>query len=192
MKKKYLNIIVIIYIVLQSILGYFIQMVSDEKWIILSYTLVSLAFLFNLVFISKSKSFIYTFIALLFTLIADFFLVVLQEHYLYGVLAFLVVQTFYFLRILHEENNVKLKKLHLIIRIFSSFLGLIIPILILKDNLDLLSIASVICYINLLLNVIFSLINLKTDKLGILFSIGLILFSLCDLVVGIYNITDYI
>ena len=60
MKKKYLNIIVIIYIVLQSILGYFIQMVSDEKWIILSYTLVSLAFLFNLVFISKNKSFIYT------------------------------------------------------------------------------------------------------------------------------------
>ena len=188
MAKK---IIIIIYLIIQLILSILSQLTDNPLWAIVSFSIVALAFLMNFMFMKKSLSFLFTALALAFTVFSDVLLVLLDKYYLTAVISFILVQLFYFCRIIVNTKSMKLKKIHITLRISLSILSIIVLSIILKENTDLLTIASAICFVNLVLNVITSFINYKFKSDSLIFAIGLLLFMLCDFFVGINNI-EYI
>ena len=118
-------------------------------------------------------------IAMSFTLIADFFLLVLNSHYEIGLLSFIIVQITYFYFLGNIDKGYF--NMFLLIRGFVAIAGGLI--LLLLNNLTLLNELVLIYFSNLVLNAIQSyLCGQKT------LTIGLILFICCDICVGLHNI----
>lgn len=122
-------------------------------------------------------------IAMLFTLVADYFLVakVPQDH-LMGVAFFLGTQLFIFLHIIVNDNSKKARLIHTIFRIALIGILICVAFLVLRENADLLALISVIYYANLCINAIFAH---RIGRGGIILTVGLILFALCDINVGL-------
>lgn len=188
MKKRYI-ILILIFLLVEFILGYFAQTSIYKDYV--RFTIVSLGFVFCFLFIKKDWIYITTQLALLFTLIADYFLVILDDYYLIAMLAFLPVQLLYSIRIFLETNNKKINIIHFCIRIIFNLIAMVLPFIILKENVDGLSVVSVVYFCNLILNAIFASINYKKYDFSFIFAIGLILFVFCDIFVGIMNLNDY-
>ncbi len=117
--------------------------------------------------------------AQLFTVIADFFLLVINAHYLAGVVSFIIAQSIYLFRLYKKAG-----KLWLPGRITAAVLAVLL--LGLTGMFSLLNLASVFYYSLLLGNMALSW-SLK-DKKWRIFALGLTLFALCDLCVGIFNL----
>lgn len=137
-------------------------------------------------------------VALFFTLAADVFLILLDTHYLAGVLLFCVVETLYFLSI---RRPLKLW-IRALIRaaIFLAGLGVVAVV----GVLDVLTGASVYSMVMLSANVVEAIGEAKGLKReetnesshgsklqAILFATGLVLFWLCDASVGLRNLPSY-
>lgn len=176
-----------LFIIIEIILGILIQFSHHTLHIVLCYSSVVLACVFSFVFITK-KDFFLTQLGLLFTVFADLFLVVITPMLqIPAMICFSITQMCYFLRLYLNENSKKEKLIHIITRITTSILIIIITIIVLKEKTDFLSIISTFYYANLLINIIFAF--RKSNK-SILFPIGLLLFSLCDLQIGIKILND--
>lgn len=122
-------------------------------------------------------------IAMLFTLVADYFLVAMEKaNNLAGVTVFIGTQVFIFLHIIAIDRNSRWRAANVITRIALCVILIIAVGLILGRDTDPLSIISVIYYSNLLANAIFAH---RTGRGGIMLTIGLILFALCDINVGL-------
>lgn len=147
---------------------------------------------------------------LFFTMISDLFILVL-DYYFYGVVVFLIVQQLYSLRLvlLKEEFSGKtteqsgkeqwsslwlsyLKRLLLQVGIA---LIVCLTLMIGKVTLDRLLTISVLYFICILTNAI-TAIRLATKKPGrksnILYGIGMLLFLMCDINVGLFNLSGFI
>ena len=192
MKTKKLNIIIPIYIVLQSICFIFAQHPSSPIDIIFCYCSVILAFLITFIFINKKITFIFSILALFFTVIADYFLIIVDDYYTFAMVIFFLAQLSYAIRIYFEFDNKKIKLIYIIVRLTSLILAILLPLIILKDLVDFLIIISAMYYITLILSAIFSFILIKKNKIYLILSIGLLLFVCCDLFVALYNIESYI
>ncbi len=116
--------------------------------------------------------------ALLFTAVADFFLLVINEYYLAGVCSFILVQTLYLLRLYRDT-----KKLWLPARIICAVLAVLV--LMLTGLFSAVNLASVLYYSLLLINLAISWT--VPGRKGRTFALGLTLFILCDTCVGIFN-----
>ena len=149
----------------------------------LSFSSVLLAFLFALLFIGfKYKKYLTQF-ALLFTVVADVFLILIHPiNQAVAMTAFSAVQILYLLRILFETNNKKINLINLTIRAVLIVIVEIITIIVVKDNLDYVSIISMFYYVNLILNLVFAFVNFKKSPL---LALGLVFFLLCDTFVGL-------
>lgn len=122
-------------------------------------------------------------IAMLFTLVADYFLVAKTEaDNLTGVTVFLGTQLFIFLHIFVNDKSSKSRTANLIIRLLLSVVLVLIAYAILGESADYMAIISVIYYANLCTNAIFAH---RIGRGGIILTIGLILFALCDVNVGL-------
>jgi hypothetical protein len=152
---------------------------------------------------------------MLFTLISDLFILIL-DYYLYGVLTFIVVQLLYNYRIsLHNCKTVLLTpgrfnylrgREAVSCRVSVYFISWLIIQLIISACIYLviwwqgvepepLLIASVIYFTGLLTNTMRAVIaafNRTKDRGMILFAAGLALFLLCDINVGLFNLTRFI
>lgn len=182
MNNKKSLIISSVFITLEIILGILIQFTNSNLNVILSYSSIIIAAVFPLFFI-KSKNYLSTQIGLVFTMFADLFLVVITPMLqIPAMICFTITQLSYFIRIYLNQESKKEKLTHIIIRIISSILIIIIAIIVLKEKTDFLSLISTFYYANLIVNIIFSF---KQSKLSLLFPIGLLLFACCDLQVGI-------
>lgn len=127
-------------------------------------------------------------IAMLFTLAADYFLVVLSEkNRLAGVTFFLGTQLFVFLHIMVNDDNPRLRRIHITTRLGLMAILIIAAYATLGETADALAIFSVIYYSNLCTNAIFAH---RSGKGGIILTIGLILFALCDINVGLSVLND--
>lgn len=187
MKKKY-KILITIFIILQIILAILAQTTSGLLNTIILYSIVVLAFLWPFLFFVKSNDFIYTIIGLLFTLGADFFLVILDPIIeIPAMICFSITQICYFLKIYTFQKD-KEKRVHLIVRIILIITVIVFTIILLAGQVDLLTLLSAFYYANLLCNIIFAFTQYKKS---ILFPIGLLLFALCDLQVGLNYLNDY-
>lgn len=185
MKKKKYNLSIIIFIVLEVILSFFVHLTSGTLNTITSFFTVVLAFLFALINYNKINKLIV--FGLLMTVCADIFLVVLDPmKQNLAMFFFSITQICYFIYIYNNQNN-KERKLNVIIRISTIVFALLITLLVLKENTDFLSMISLFYYANLLVNVAFSFL---VKNKNIYFIIGLILFACCDLVIGISIMND--
>ena len=95
--------------------------------------------------------------------------------------------TCYFLRIFINQTK-KEKIVHLSIRIPVFLFAVILTAIVLKENTNFLSLISLFYYANLLVNVVFAFIKFKKAPL---LAIGLLLFSLCDVFVGLSRIDGF-
>lgn len=153
-------------------------------------------------------------IALFFTVLADVFLL-FTDYYIIGVSSFCIVQSLYLLRITNVKTEISGMKSSVLGKqkhflsgraIFSShlFLRIIISTVIcLVLYLFLFPIDALLCvttfyFISFVCNIIFAF-SIKKNSYGVLksvswnlFLIGLVLFLVCDLMVGVFNITSYV
>ena len=146
-----------------------------------TYVLISASFM--ILSCSKTKRYLFMQIGLACTVFADIFLVVIEPMIqLPAMIFFSGTQICYFLRIFFETKSKKEKLIHLIIRASLTVIVQIITIIVLKEKTDALSLVSMFYYTNLILNVIFAFIHFKKSPV---LAIGLLLFLLCDTIIGL-------
>lgn len=122
-------------------------------------------------------------IAMLFTLVADYYLVAKSESdNLMGVTVFLGTQLFIFLHIFVNDESSHGRITNVVLRLSLSVALALIACSILGEDADVLAIISVIYYANLCVNAIFAH---RIGRGGIMLTVGLILFALCDVNVGL-------
>ncbi|MBR2944492.1 MAG: hypothetical protein IKC16_05325 [Clostridia bacterium] len=147
------------------------------------FTSVLISASFMILSCSKTKSYLFMQIGLACTVFADIFLVVIEPMIqLPAMIFFSGTQICYFLRIFFETKSKKEKLIHLIIRASLTVLVQIITIIVLKEKTDALSLVSMFYYTNLILNVIFAFVHFKKSPV---LAIGLLLFLLCDTIIGL-------
>ena len=189
--KKYKNIAVLIFSVVQTVLFFLVQTVNGRANDYVSYAVVVLCCLFTVLYIEKSKDYVFTQIALLGTIMADLFLVVISPmKQLPAMIFFSITQICYFLRLYFNGKSEKEKKIHLITRLIASAIALVITVIVLKEKTDAVSLISMFYYANLIINIVFAFVQYKKSPL---FAIGLLLFLGCDTLVGLNALlNDYI
>ncbi|WMJ88575.1 lysoplasmalogenase family protein [Anaerocolumna sp. MB42-C2] len=136
--------------------------------------------------------------ALFFTVISDLFILIL-DYYIVGLVTFCIVQSLYLIRL--GLWNKKLKGTDagsLILKNFiRNFVITIIALLILtvvRIKLEGMIIISCFYFISILFNVIDSiLLTVRAkDKNKVIFAVSMMLFILCDINVGVFNLSDFI
>lgn len=178
------------------------------------FALVLMCFLYVLIFTKKDsgKQQRLLFYGMTFTVVSDIFLL-FSDNYFYGVLTFIAVQQLYGIRITElsnrescdrtilfsESSKGKKKRLkELIYRFVTQILiSVILCILLWRMGVlvNVLLIASVFYFISLVTNLGRSVKlwiafpNIKDIKY---FAIGIILFFLCDINVGLFNLSSFI
>jgi len=186
MNKKLYIALLCLFLSIEAVLYFFIFHAPSNAVNIISYISIVIVFLFGLIFI-KSKKFNYIIsIALFFTLISDYFLVLncpASEIYKsVAMTTFSAAQLIYFAYILLQSKSKKLKIANVILRIILSIIMTIITVIVCAENVNYLAIISVFYYTNIALNLVFSLIEFRQFNI---LAIGLILFVLCDTVIGL-------
>lgn len=132
-------------------------------------------------------------IALTVTLAADFFLVLIDRFWLTGVILFCVVETTYAIQLERDAFNIfSVKKTaHIATSVFTRILLFMIFIYVLYhvSYLNTLSAFAVLNMAMLTGNAVFAWIayGKKRDLSSLLFALGLLLFTGCDLSLGLRN-----
>jgi hypothetical protein len=141
--------------------------------------------------------------ALFFTVISDLFILILDYNF-YGVLTFILVQQLYGMRLIMVQRvAVKEGVDSLILRTFCVRLifevGIAGIVCIILQHLgvvmDRLLIASVFYFICILINVITAVrATFKSSRVKgeIIFALGMFLFLLCDINVGLFNLSGFL
>ena len=201
-KKRVIQLPIEISFILVWIVLYILFMLEDfadyelgeNIWI--KYSIVLTAFVYVLIstgFANSPKGIkdnILLSLALLFTLISDYFLLVLDDYYTIGLTTFIVAQILHALRI---ERN----KIHTIVAIVIRVILPVIGIIVLASVGELNVLYALVCIygvqllMNFVENIALCFIS-KTNKLKyILLTIGFALFIGCDVCVGLMNIGEY-
>ena len=170
--------------------------------IAIKYTIIIVCFCYAFFTKSAGKSILFYSVllhklALFFTVISDLFLLVLDIQ-LAGVLTFIPVQIFYGVRISIMKNNNLIKDFT--IRIISHASITLFIVIILKQinvMINPLLVATIFYFIYILTNTILAIITVTTStkykQLNIrLFTIGMVLFLLCDINVGLFNLASFV
>ena len=182
-KKSYI-VATTLFVVAQIILSVFIQLTRDVTYGILTVSSVSLACIFVLVNYKRKGWFLLA-LAFINTVIADTFLsglALLDFNQIIAMCFFIVVQSCYFLILYTNHTTVKQKVIHVIVRSAVSIIAVLLTVLVLKEKTNALVIIAMIYFANLLVNVVYAFIQIR---LSLLLPIGLLLFVLCDIFIGI-------
>lgn len=171
------RILTISFLTIQLILYYLILTTSGDLLTTCCYSAIVICFIYALINFKRYDPLILA--GLLFTLAADYFLVVCSPiQQLWGMLCFTVTQTLYAIR-LHIGNK---NKWILYVRFGLIAVAELATVIILKDKLDALAVVSVCYYADLIVNIATAFSTFRKNKL---FAIGLVLFLLCDTVIGL-------
>lgn len=143
--------------------------------------------------------------ALFFTLISDFIILFLEaELYSFGVLSFIIVQQLYGIRLDACRNRYKERSelegfwFSLLLRVaVQSAVTMIILILldrfgVVRDGLLTVTVFYFICLVSNVIRAIVAALHTPKDLNSILFAVGLFLFLLCDINVGLFNLSGFI
>ncbi|MBR5452073.1 MAG: hypothetical protein IKV36_03660 [Clostridia bacterium] len=171
------KIMTAVFILASLVLYFFVLTAYGNLLVISEFSAISVCFLFVLVnSFANDKLLTY---GMFFTLCADFCLVICNPiEQIKGVVFFLIVQALYGVKL--YQNN-KSKGL-LIARIIATAVAPIIVFSVLGNKTDVLSCISVCYYVNLIFNIISAFTSFKKNPV---FVIALLLFLLCDTVVGL-------
>ena len=132
--------------------------------------------------------------ALFFTLVSDLFILML-DYYIPGVITFIVVQQLYGLRLLLEKHS---SGRRLALR-FALQLTVAVTVCLLLwlaeveiDSLLFISVLYFICILTNTINAVRLALHNRGDRSRVLFAVGMVLFLLCDINVGIFNMSGFI
>ena len=148
------------------------------------YFCVVLSFVFSMASLCRTPRLEYNLVrlGLLFTLLADYFLVVCQPtRELSGVIAFFFVQMAYFAALAISDKSRTRRIVHIAVRGGVTLLIIPVAYLILGESADALAIFSALYYANLVCNTVFAFLDFKRWWM---FGIGLFAFCLCDASIG--------
>jgi len=176
------NVLIAVFIGFQIVLFPLIQLTPADVSAISSYVSIALVFVFSFVSGYERKESYLIRAGLLFTLLADYCLVIDGDKLLLGVIFFIFTQAFYCACLVMREENERIRRANVISRVVMSSVLVIATFLVLGDSADALAVASVLYYGNLVANIVFAFLQYRRDTL---FPIGLLLFSLCDLCIGL-------
>ena len=175
MKKRNYSIFLIGFMAIALVLYGLILTGSGALLICWEYASIVLCFLFAL--ISFRSPMIIAGLSL--TLCADFCLVICDPiEQLWGMIFFLAAQSCYATK-LHRQG---LHKGFLLARLGLSVVSIAVCVLVLGQNADLLAVVSICYYANLIMNLICAFARFRDNRL---LAIGLVLFLLCDTVIGL-------
>ena len=160
--------------------------VGDYHWEV-SYGIIISCFVTSLIFVKKETQALLQCGALFFTCIADYFLILIGKHRLIAMCFFLTVQLFYAARTLFLTKSRKERLVNVILRLGASAFGAALVFMVLGEKAEALFVISLIYYVNLLISVVFAFLHFKENNL---LAIGLLLFSLCDLTIGLNELID--
>ncbi len=181
-------IVASIFLLLEGFLFYLIVFLKINNIKYYCYLSIVLCFIISSIFVVTSKYNYIILTALLFTLFADLFFVLIQQnnYYIFGIILINIVQLIYLFYVTKQLTK-KLIFLTLLIRIISSMVFVFIALCFLKPSIKVLTILSIISFVNLLMNIIISGMRFKSDAL--LF-FGLILLMLSFVVVVLKQISE--
>lgn len=175
--KTKLNILTIAFLLVQAALYALILTTDGNLLVVAEYTAIVLCFIFAVLHIKKCDFLLIA--GLGFTVVADYFLVVASpQQKLWGMIAFLITQTFYAVAL----EKVNSGKASLFIRLGLTALGILFAVILLGKNTDALALVSICYYINLIMNIVVAFKNFSQNRL---FAIGLVFFLFCDTVIGL-------
>lgn len=185
-KSVFLGILAALFAVAEAVLAVLVQLVEYVDFPYVAYSAIVLVFCFSFVplFFGMRGGMLVR-AGLFFTLMADWCLVVMQPAAeLAGVIIFIFVQLSYgaYLYLADEKRSVKI--LHIILRLALSSIAIAVPAIILGAGYNALAAVSVFYYAQLIVNVVMAFVIPKTR----IFAIGLLLFSFCDLSIGLKEI----
>ncbi|MBQ9782050.1 MAG: hypothetical protein IJW26_02590 [Clostridia bacterium] len=190
-KKTIKTILFLTFLLAIGVLYYLTLFVGGNIGNTSSFIIVALCFIYSLLYLDVKNFKILTQIALCFTVLADVFLVLLiprtTQNQSIAMTFFTVTQLAYLVRLVKEQKSKTTNLINLYIRLPLIAVMLFVAYIVLKEKTNYLVIISVIYYVNLLLNVTFAFINVKKVPL---LAIGLLLFMLCDTVVGLQVMTN--
>lgn len=179
--KKKILITTASFILLESVLTALVQLTSGALNAFVSFTAIVSACLFAITFFEKTTDAALMCIALICTVCADFFLVIAEpRHQLVAMIFFSITQICYFLRLYMRQSKKRLH--HAVTRIIIIAAAVIMTVIILGEKIDALSLVSIFYFANLVVNVAVAFIQREKSTF---FAIGLLLFSLCDISVGL-------
>jgi hypothetical protein len=151
---------------------------------------VCLCLTFVLLSFRQSADWVLLTLGLCFTVAADTLLVLLSgREKLLAMCFFLVAQFMYFLRVLHVQADWKTRFANAITAVVLVAIAVGVTAGVLKGEADALAYISVTYYALLLTNMVFAFVSFKRLPL---FALGMLLFALCDLVIGLRFMCDYI
>ena len=181
-RKKITLILALVFIVLELACFPMIHLGRDGADVVGCYLAIVLVALFALVTLWGERDGHIIRLGIGFTLVADYFLVIAANSELEGVISFIAVQACYFAYTLVRETRTKVRYVNIASRIFIVVGLTITAFLVLGEDTDALAIASVIYYGNLVANAVFAFLLGKRDRI---FAIGLVLFGMCDIWIGL-------
>lgn len=182
-KKKIIPALVA-FILVEVVLGIFIQFNGDVAYWALTLSAIVVAFVFVALCYRKTLFSSIMLLALFMTVLADLFLTGFIKHadkQFMAMCFFCVVQGCY-CTILTLNQTKKQRIKHLSIRGGVSVATLIITILVMKENANALVIISTFYFANLVTNLVYGYLQIK---ISILLPIGLTFFMLCDILIGL-------
>lgn len=170
-----------VFVTAHVILFPLIQFTPGDVSSISSYISIVLVFLFSCLLRCEGES-KFVRLGLAFTLVADYFLVICDDAQLEGVIAFIFVQASYCAYLTLRDKRKTVRFSSLVSRVSLSLILIVAACIVLGDDVDALAITSVLYYANLVLNTVFAFLLGKRERI---FAIGLLLFCMCDLCIGL-------
>lgn len=176
MQKKP-TIFTFLFLIIELIAYYFILTAGGSLLVYSSFAAIVICFLHALLHAKTCDKLILGGLAC--TVGADFCLVICDPiQQLWGMFFFLIAQSLYATRLHLSHKRPPL----LWIRLTLIAVALGITIIVLRDRTDALALVSLCYYANLIFNLVMAFLQIKKDKL---FPIALLLFLLCDTVIGL-------
>ncbi len=191
LNKKILSLSVVLFLAIELILGIlmFRPNLGDASRA-LRFGSVLLACAFCALFFERSWDYVLTQIAFVLAICADGFLVLPSPPIqLPGVFLFTASYLTYAALLYISEPRPAYRKLHLVLRIAIPCAALVATVLVLGEGCDTLALASVFCFANLGLNVIFAAHQFRRQAV---LAVGFLLLFISDMILGLSFITPYI
>lgn len=160
----------------------------DTAWFKYSGVVLCLIFSIYCTFKKKDKISLFIPLALVFTLISDYFLLINTDMDLFipGLATFIITQLIYFLLISYKRRKRNEFILNIILRILISAILIFVTSTLVK--IDWLVSLALIYFTQLLINFCYSACLIKEDKKYLIFVSGLLIFIACDINVGLNNV----
>lgn len=147
------------------------------------YWAIVLVVIYALTFKNKNAKVLFVQIALVFTLASDTFLVGIAPKIQWlAMTTFFIAQSCYFAKMLLEIKSKKYLFSNIIIRVVLICSAILLGYIVLKTNFDYVAAISLAYFVSLIHNVVLAFILFKKSPL---FAFGMLLFLLCDIVVGL-------